>query len=167
MCNFAATTAPVLAHVTTEMRKRKVTNQIISLLKEQQRKMLQRNAKILSELSLARKARSSSSTATNRANGISNNMAHGQASGKAIKSFKSSVLCTLRCSHPDNVLRAPIPTTQFIPIRFLHFDGIVVVILLLVAIIANANRRTHTHTHTVEKNRTIQGKKTFCEKHAD
>lgn len=112
VCNFTAiTAAPVPANVTSEMRKRKATNQIISLLKEQQRKMFQRNAKTLSELSLARKASSggglanaTDTSAANTSNGISNNMAHGQASGKAIKSFKSSVLCTLRCVRPDNVL---------------------------------------------------------------
>lgn len=108
------------------MRKRKVTNQIISLLKEQQRKMFQRNAKMLSELSLARKA--SSGSANNRSDGISNNMAHGQASGKAIKSFKSSVLCTLRCSHPDNV---PSPCTYSYLFHFVFFIPMALLLLLL------------------------------------
>lgn len=136
VCNSAATTTPVLANVTTEMRKRKVTNQIISLLKEQQQRMYQRNAKMLSELSLARKA---SNASTNRSDGISNNMAHGQASGKAIKSFKSSVLCMLRCSHPDNVVY-PVPA-PIIPLRFLHFAAALLLRFLLLPLWTWQNRR--------------------------
>lgn len=136
VCNSAATTTPVLANVTTEMRKRKVTNQIISLLKEQQQRMFQRNAKMLSELSLARKA---SHASTNRNNGISNNMAHGQASGKAIKSFKSSVLCTLRCSHPDNAVY-PVPA-PIIPLRFLYFATALLLPFLLLPLWTWQNQR--------------------------
>lgn len=167
MCNFAAKTAPVPAHVTTEMRKRKVTNQIISLLKEQQRKMYQRNAKILSELSLARKGRSS--TGTNRTNGISNNMAHGQASGKAIKSFKSSVLCTLRCSHPDNVLRPPIPKPS--SFQFVFFISMALLLLLFsffFFILPLLWMGTGALTHWLFRTEEYKGeKKHLNEKHAD